>query len=217
MPKYEFHKEAVPRKNIIEQLRRDAERLDPCQVHLCFTCDPYPANHGPTSGLLYVTHQAIRYLKQNGHSVQILTKSGLDSSSHCGQLDENDEYAATLTFMDPLDSRLWEPHAALPESRLLALDVARKWGITTWASLEPVIYPEQSLDLLQAAIQVSVSKVKVGPLNYKGRLPKWLASTVPELSGADWRRFADKVQQICLSAGVECILKNDLKKMAGLA
>ena len=208
--RYEFHREAVPRKNILEQLARDAERMDPVQVHLCFTCDPY--NTFRTG--LDITRRAVLILKENGHSVQILSKGGLISTADLYLLDETDEYATTLTFSSDRDSRLWEPHAALPGERINALKYAADCGITTWASLEPVVYPDQSLELLEASICVGVSKVKVGPLNYKDKLPKWLADTVP--TDIDWRAFANEVQSQCDSFGVECILKDDLKKLSGV-
>jgi len=213
--RYEFHKEAVPRKNILKQLECDAARMDPVMVHLCFTCDPYPYPNAVDSGDPWlVTHNAVTILKEHGHSVQILSKGGMAAQYDFDLLGPGDEYAATLTFSKNADSRLWEPHAALPVERIEALRIAKGTGITTWASLEPVIYPDQSLQMLTHALEAGVSKVKVGPLNYKDKLPRWLADTVPDV---DWRAFADKVQSQCDAFGVECILKDDLKKLAGLA
>jgi DNA repair photolyase len=213
--RYEFHREAVPRNNILRQLELDAQKMSPRMVHLCFTCDPYPTVRSyPPPDQRTITRQAIHILKDAGHRVQILTKGGMDSISDLDLLDDGDEYATTLTFIDENDSRLWEPGAALPQDRLDALWTAQKHGIEPWASLEPVIYPEQSLDLLYAVIQLGVSKVKVGPLNYKNKLPKWLADTVP--TDIDWSEFAATVQAACDRAGVECILKEDMKKLAGL-
>jgi len=52
-------------------------------------------------------------------------------------LNGNSNYGATLTFIDRGDSLKWEPGAALPDERMLALKEAKKRGIKTWVSLEP--------------------------------------------------------------------------------
>jgi DNA repair photolyase len=210
MNKYEFHREARERKDFLKQLRRDAESAhDSRMIHLCFTCDPYPLV------AYHTTRQAILILKETGHSVQILTKGGAISTHDFDLLDDLDEYAATLTLNDDHESRMWEPQAALPFERIRALKLATERKIKTWASLEPVIFPEQSLSMLHLAInEAGISKVKIGPLNYKGRLPKWLASTVPE--NVDWKGFVAEAQKMCGST-VECILKNDLKALIGEA
>ena len=212
--RYEFHKGAVPRKDILKQLERDARNQPPRLVHLCFTCDPYPGELSEMYDHSLITRSAIEILKDYEYGVQILTKGGMDSTCDFDLLGSGDEYVTTLTFSRDADSALWEPHAALPSDRLDALVVAQRYGIEHWASLEPVIYPDQSLEMLEAAICTGVSKVKVGPLNYKDKLPKWLADTVP--TDIDWRAFAEKVQSQCDAFGVECILKDDLKKLAGL-
>lgn len=216
MKKYEFHKGAVPKKDILDRLREDAKaQPERRMVHLCFTCDPLPEPCSITRGDPWlITRHAINLLKDAGHGVQILSKGGLDSLDGLDLLDERDEYATTLTLDNIAESRLWEPFAASPRSRISALNEALSYGVITWASLEPVIYPEQSLNMLRQALEAGISKVKVGPLNYKGKLPKWLADTVPELDQADWVDFTDEVKRLCRNRA-EVILKNDLKVLIG--
>ncbi len=213
--RYEFHKRAVPRKNILDQLRKcAASQPERRMVHLCFTCDPYPRATGSLSPETHhITRSAIYILKDNDHGVQILTKGGMASTADLHLLDEHDEYATTLTLDNEAESRLWEPFAALPSDRIDALNYATSTGVTTWASIEPVIFPSQSLHLLEAALMVGVSKVKIGPLNYKERLPKWLQASLPE--HIDWRAFVASAREMCRGWGAECILKNDLKKLIG--
>ena len=215
MQKYEFHKVAIPRKDILARLRKSAEsQAESRLVHLCFTCDPYPTiRSGPFPDQRYITRRAIATLKTHGHSVQILTKGGLRSIGDFDLLDEDDEYATTLTLFNDADSRLWEPHAALPIGRLDALVAAHSRGIPTWASLEPVIFPEQSLAMLERALEAGISKAKIGPLNYKGRLPKWLSSQVPD--DIDWAAFVATAQEMCSDYGAECYLKNDMHALLG--
>lgn len=215
MSKYEFHQGARERKDLLKRLQSDAANLHNRErIHLCFTTDPYPLIRSyPPPDQRSITREAIQILKREGLGVQILTKGGMESTSDLDLLDGSDEYATTLTLDNDEESRLWEPHAALPNDRLEALYYAVSYGVTAWASLEPVIYPEQSLYMLERALETGISKVKVGPLNYKGRLPKWLRDQVPELEAADWRDFANEVRLQCRRWSVECILKNDLKAL----
>jgi len=217
MKKYDFHKGAVPKKDILKRLDASASSQEESRlVHLCFTCDPYPRAIGSLSPDTHkITRTAIDMLKHYGHSVQILTKGGMESTADVIYLDERDEYAATLTLDNDEESRLWEPFAAFPGDRIEALNVATSFGVTTWASLEPVIFPEQSLMLLGRALEVGISKAKIGPLNYIGRLPKWLVASLPE--HIDWSAFVAKAREMCRDYGAECILKNDLKVLIGEA
>jgi DNA repair photolyase len=216
--RYEFHKVLVPKKDVLSRLRDEAKaQPERRMVHLCFTCDPYPIES--LDGVLGlprdVTRHAINLLKDAGHGVQILTKGGDGSTADLDLLDERDEYATTLTLSNDAESRLWEPFAALPSERVDALHDAVSYGVVGWASLEPVIFPSQSLHMLKQALEVGISKAKIGPLNYKGRLPKWLQASLPE--HVDWQAFAATAREMCRDYGAECILKNDLKALIGEA
>jgi DNA repair photolyase len=204
--RYEFHRDYGLRDDIVDRTRADARRHSGQEllVHMCFTCDPYI--HG---GSNKETRHVIRALKEYGHHVQILTKGGLESTWDLGFMDSGDEYATTLTCPDE-DARLWEPHAAPPSERLSALDIMSR-VCPTWVSLEPVIVPEWSLEMLGRAIGAGISKVKVGPLNYADKLPAWLATQVPE--NVDWRGFTRELTDMCARSGVQAVLKNDLKEL----
>jgi DNA repair photolyase len=62
------------------------------------------------------------------------------------------QVGATLTFRDKTLSSEAEPGAHFPGSRLEALKVLNLAGITTWASIEPVIDPAQSLAIMADAV-----------------------------------------------------------------
>jgi len=218
MAKYAFHTEARARKDILTRLERDAvwfeARGESLLVHLCFSCDPYPrplVHAGAVGVERLLTRHAIEVLKGHGHRVQILTKGGRESTRDLDLLGEGDEYAATLTLENEVESRLWEPNAALPWERLEGLRRA-DWltGARTWVSLEPVIFPEQSLRLLEQAISVGIREVKVGPLNYAGRLPTGLRYA---LRPVNWTDFAERVGGMCAAAGVEVYEKEGLRTL----
>ena len=58
-----FHSCVEPRKNIVEEVRRQLEReqITGKLIHLCFTCDPYPTGYDTTP-----TREIIKLLKEQG-------------------------------------------------------------------------------------------------------------------------------------------------------
>lgn len=193
-----FYREPAPRNNVIEQLAKDAASGEFAgrPVLLCFTCDPYQ----PINDHYDLAGQAIRHLKANGIQVEILTKGGLRAERDLHLLDGGDKIAATLTFIDPADSLEWEPGAALPEERFELLKRAHGLGIQTWASLEPVIDPEQSLEIIRRTHHF-VDLFKVGVLNHHP-----LAKTI------DWRKFGRQVVDLLENLGCRYYIKDDLRK-----
>ena len=77
----------------------------------------------------------------------------------------NDWFGVTLTFDNPDDSKQYEPGAALPADRIKALEEAHNRGIQTWVSIEPVIYPDQTLHLIEITHEF-VDHFRVGKLNH---------------------------------------------------
>jgi hypothetical protein len=67
-------------------------------------------------------------------------------------------------------------------------------------SLEPVIDPEESLEIIRQTHEF-VDFYKVGKLNYHPR-----ASTI------DWRKFAVEVKDLLDDLGCEYLLKEDLRR-----
>jgi DNA repair photolyase len=166
---------------------------------LCFTCDPYPARW-PN----YLADDAIRALQDSGCTVNVLTKAGLRSVSATKILRPGiDLYGVTLTFTDDRDSLQWEPEAASAEDRLTVLRRAHERGIKTWASLEPVIDPEQSLALVRAVAGIA-DVVKIGKWNHDARA-----------NAIDWRAFGERAVALCGSLGLNYVIKADLARWVG--
>ena len=195
-----FH-QAKPRKNILNFLETDCRNQikstsKRVQVLLCFTCDPYQ----PIENDLQITRRAIEILHQYGLSVQILTKAGMRASRDFDLLTEKDAFATTMTFLDDERSRKWEPNAALPADRIEAIKQAKILRIRTWVSLEPVIDPNQALEIIRQTHEF-VDLFKVGPLNYR-----------PEAKQVDWRKFGYEVMELLEKLGKKYYIKEDLKK-----
>lgn len=177
------------------------------QILLCFINDPYCGVHHDA------TRRVLQILNNYEHKVSILTKGGkqvLEDIELFKQFKSNDLFTgttlriivgATLTFDNDEDSLKWEPGAALPQERIESLRTLANEGIRTWVSFEPVLYPGQSLNLLQ---QVSsfVDFVKIGKVNDFGEWDKKI----------DWDDFIEKAVTICRKANLKFYIKNDLAK-----
>jgi hypothetical protein len=112
----------------------------------------------------------------------------------------NDWFATTLTFTDVNDSKRHEPNADSPLERFESLKMAKQqYGIKTWASIEPVIDPQQSLALIEETAPY-VDLFKIGKLNH---------ADSPHI---DWRTFAAQAIELCENLGVRYFIKIDLAK-----
>ncbi len=152
--------------------------------------------------------QTIEILHFYGQSVVILTKGGYRSSGDIPLLKSGDEFAVTLTCDNDKSSLLWEPQAALPQERIDTLKDARDRGIYTWVSMEPVLYPEQSLALIEKT-HTFVNKYKLGILNYSDKLPTDLKSQVKNVN---WQEYGEKAINLVKKFGNEYYIKDDLKR-----
>ena len=192
-----FHAQATPRADILRQIKKEAPAYSGQEVHLCFTCDPYqPAEreHRLTRGTLDIF---IEY----GVKARILTKGGQICLDDLSRFVENKSIVgATLTLLDPDQSLSWEPKAALPADRIATLAALKSAGVETWASLEPVIDPAQSLELIRRTIGI-VDTYKVGKWNH--------AKAAKEI---DWARFADQAVELLEANNCNYYIKEDLRK-----
>ena len=184
--KEDFHKCVEPRKNIVEEVKKQIERekITGKLIHLCFTCDPYPCGYDTTP-----TREIIKAIKESGNNVQILTKG--DGSRDFDLLDENDWYGITLDGIGNGRNPLWK-------SRVNALAEAHSKGIKTWVSFEPVTNERQFFIELHL-VSLMVDKVKIGKLNY-------------HQSSIDWKSFGEKAEALCKSLGIDYYIKDGLRE-----
>lgn len=191
-----FYTQPQPRVDVINKLRKQLKTYEGDKpILLSFTSDPYQ----PLDEELQLTRQAIKLLKDNGQKIVILSKGGKRMERDYDLLDNEDFVGATLTFVNEKDSLEWEPGAALPSERMSALKKAKSMGISTWASLEPVIDPEQSLEIIRQTHEY-IDLYKIGVLNYHKKAKE-----------TDWYKFADEVMKLLKLYGNKYYIKNDLK------
>ncbi len=178
-------------------------------VHLCFTCDPYPAGHAARP-----TRDVIEVLKRAGCHVQVLTKNPTASMRDWGCLDEGDWIGTTFTGADPWDAGdpsdpsdvpylRHEPLAENEHSRYKALKAAKGAGLRTWASCEPVIDPAAICGLVaKDGKDNPIDLFKIGKLNHAR-------------SDIDWAAFGQKVESLCRRLGRSYVIKGSLREIMG--
>lgn len=198
MSKRQFHFYVTPKKNVINRLEEDVKKMrgEKRPVLLSFSCDPYQ----PIDESYQLTRRAIRILKDNDMRITILTKGGLLANRDFDLLDETDFVGATLTFQNVSDSLNWEPNASLPEERLQMLRDAKKNGFGTWVSFEPIISPEQVIELIKKTHDF-VDEYKIGKLNYHSYSQQ-----------IDWSFWTREIVDCIRSYGKTPYVKESLKK-----
>lgn len=183
-------KNVKPRDGIVEAVKeqligmKGAGKL----IHLCFTCDPYPADIDTTP-----TRQIIQAIKDSGNHVQILTKGGTRAVRDFDLLDENDWFGVTITGAD----ESMEPDADRAVNNVIELAMAHHKGIKTWVSFEPVIAPEAVLKWVKQTC--FADKIKIGKLNHRK-------------SDVDWKAFGEDCEALCRRLHLNYYIKADLRK-----
>lgn len=195
--KEDFHSCIEPRKNIVEEVRKQIERenITGKLIHLCFTCDPYPQNYDSTP-----TREIIKILKNSGNNVQILTKNGLDAERDFDLLDGGDWFGVTYAGYSVYDFESApneEKGAGTPLERIFALQTAHKMGINTWISAEPIINPNAVMALM--AVENYVDLWKIGKMNYHP-------------SNIDWGKFGRDVEELLKKHNKSYYIKDSLRK-----
>lgn len=187
-----------PSESGFVELEKSAKFWKGCnkQILLQFVSDPYcDIDSGYTERVLSI-------LNKHEHKVAILTKGGLNVLDHLQMFEKfgnRIKVGATLTFDNDVDSLIWEPGASVPKDRISMLKQLASAGIKTWVSFEPVIIPNQSLNLL-SIVSEFVDHVKIGKLNDY----KWIDKNV------DWAAFLCDAVKICRESDLSFYIKNDL-------
>jgi DNA repair photolyase len=197
----QFKTNVKPRPGIIEALRKEAPKYQGTdnRVLLCFTCDPYQTEEIEQG----ITRKALEIFREFDIPFQVLTKGGMRAARDFDLYGPNDAFATTLTLFTKYSAIIYEPNAAEPRSRITAIREAKKRGIITWVSLEPVIIPDDSLLAIEEYHEY-VDLFKIGKLNYV-------------TNDIDWQAFGCEAIELCEHYGVPYYIKDDLAKyMSGI-
>jgi DNA repair photolyase len=179
------------RPGIVEAVEKQLiadPNIDHADIHLCFTCDPYPAGIDTTP-----TREIIHLLYYHGFNrPQILTKAPSRAERDFDLLSGVGVYGCSLTWVDEL-----EPCADPTERRIESLRRAHDQHIFTWASLEPVFHTEE---VYRAIREFDfIDRFSIGKLNH---MP----------SPIDWAAFGRECERLCKEHGRSYQIKSDLRK-----
>lgn len=176
--------------------RADDERR---RVLFCFLSDPYQ----PLESELHLTRRGISVAACHGIKIDILTKgdSALIEQDLPLMLKSQTHLGITLSFINDASRREWEPMASTVQSRLNILRKAHDMGIHTWVSMEPVIIPQEALEVIRQAHDY-VDFWKVGKLNHNKEVERSI----------DWPQFRDDATALLDSFGSRYYIKEDLRK-----
>lgn len=95
------------------------------------------------------------------------------------------------------DMQAAEPGAVSLESRLYDLEEAKRRGINTWVSFEPVLDPAAVLDCIKGCAHF-IDRVKIGKLNYHP-------------SDINWAQFGREAEDLCWEMGLDYYVKDSLR------
>lgn len=195
MSREEFSKPQA-RQDILPAIEDVAGRYEGQNVFLCFTTDPYQ----PIDEQYMLTRKAIKILHAANVTVRILTKGGFRATRDFDLLGPGDAFGVTLTVLSCEDLIEFEPGAASFAERFATLQQAHEAGIYTWVSLEPVLDPLQTLEIIKMTSGY-VDEYKVGKWNYDKRANE-----------IDWARFLVDVEGLLQNLGKKYYIKDDLRK-----
>ena len=187
-----------PRTRELGTLRREAINSSR-QILLSFMADPYCKIELTEKA----TRKSLEILKGEECSVAILTKGGTrclrDLDLFSEWPDGRIKIGATLTFVSKEKIKIWEPGAASFRERISALEELNDAGVNTWASIEPVIDPIESLSAIRESL-FCVDAYKVGKWNHDKRA-----------SEINWREFGYSAVELIRKAGKQLYVKKDLQ------
>lgn len=204
----DFHAQAVVRKNALPEFAKDAQKLegDKRTILLSFTTDPYQ----PINEERKLTRGAIAAAQAYGLKVAILTKAGLRATMDFDLLCPGsrgktwaDEFGVTLTVLDEVKRKEWEPNASPAAERVESLAIAKKAGIKTFVSLEPILGIGDAMEVIQATAAVA-DRFLVGKLNYH-----------PAAKEINWTTTAKIVFAALEATGKPYYIKRDLASFLG--
>lgn len=181
---------ANARPGIVDAVKRQLAgmRDQGKKIMLCFTCDPYPNGCNSTT-----TREVIRAIKESGNHVQILTKGDAMARRDFDLLNGNDSFGVSWTGGSEDD----EPGTASHETRRYNLLMAKKQGIGTWISCEPVIETPFVYHAIESFDFVDL--FCIGKMNHiKSRIP--------------WKMFMVTAEELCREYGRNYYIKEDLRR-----
>lgn len=191
----------LPKHDLVGRFARSAQKFvgDPREILFSFATDPL----GTVEQIRDL--RAILPLAEEARlRLTVLTKNPEAAEEFLPAFARNDwSVGTTVCFTDEALRAEWEPQAPSIASRLSGLALARSRGVRTWASVEPVLDPEEGLRAIRALLPLA-DLIKLGKWNHDARA-----------RAIDWAGFLDAA--VAVLGDHRRILKVDLLAAAGYA
>ena len=198
LKKKDYFESIQPKANLLNLLEKELTKSAPKdQVLLSFIGDPYNKYANGIASLV------LSILLRFRVPVAVLTKAPANAIADVGlfkKFGPNIKMGSSLTFFSESKSVRFEPFAPLPASRMAAMDLLHRKGIRTWASLEPVIDPEETLKIIDFTFPF-IDEYKIGKINHMPDLEK----------GIDWDAFTIEAVDKLRTAGKPFYIKHSLR------
>lgn len=199
----EEHLNVNERQDILSSVKRDCMNIKvKKQVLLSFTGDPYCHFNEEAK----MTRKVLIILLENNFPVSILTKGGnrcLQDMDIFKDFGGNIKIGQTLTFFDKEKSLYSEPNASLPDERIETFRILKENNIKTWASIEPVVFPKESIKMIEKTLEYC-DEYKIGKLNHFPKYEKQI----------NWYLYLKTILNILRENNKKIYVKKDLAQFA---
>lgn len=188
-------------RNLLDSIKkREKQALPIYQVLMSYSGDCY----GDPDDTL--TGRSIQMLHDSGYGVCILTKAPQNAVKDIDLFNpKTDCLGVSIATFNEDEIAEWEPSAPHPSTRLVGLKPFHDAGIFTWISLEPIISPATSLDVVRLTHEC-VDHYKSGLMTVRGqKLPDGYYT-----GEYDWKVYAAEFIRLCESFGRTWYCKHSL-------
>ena len=172
-----FH-DCRPKKDLLQNLKREAAKLKGEIVSIANSSDPYPRFEAAVGW----TRKCLEILAESDCRIQIVTKSSLITRDADLLKRSHAAVALTITTDDDQVAALLEPHAPSPSERLKAAQTLTGKGIPVSVRIDPVIpfVNENPEKLISTLANIGI---------------KHITSSTYKVRPDNWRRFAAAMPQ----------------------
>ena len=189
----------------LEEARKYVRIKDPRIIVVSFTSDPYP----PVEKKNRLTRRVLEVLSEaKQHRSLVLTKNPILALRDFTIMKKHGDVWLGTTLIS-VDKTELEPKAPKPSDRRLALYLAKKRGVKTWLSIEPII--PQITDLVEIIERTLdyVDYYVLGSFNYT----KILGFEITEDEKKAWyQKQVPKAISLLKSYGKRFFIKKELRR-----
>lgn len=120
----------------LEELKKELEKADKGRIFYCSATDAYQ----PLNKKLGWSREVLEVLGKSKHEIYVLTKNAsIEDDFDLISKHRNIQVGFTLTSLDDIKYKTFEPGSSPPSERIRVLKKAHDMGISTRVSLEPWI------------------------------------------------------------------------------